>query len=197
MLPSKEGLVLIMTKYAGLEGTCLLVRENRNGLLNRFPTSFLDQILKLEETLKDDRDRRIAGSFETVPVFEAGEKGIFAALWDFSAELELGLEADLRRIPIRQESIEISNYLDVNPYEISSNGVVLVAAKSSVAGDLLREFDRSQINADVIGSFNKGNDRVLLNRGARRFLTPVKRIEDEIKLRNSQKRTGKVADQPW
>ena len=186
-----------MTKYAGLEGTCLLVRENRNGLLNRFPTSFLDQILKLEETLKDDRDRRIAGSFETVPVFEAGEKGIFAALWDFSAELELGLEADLRRIPIRQESIEISNYLDVNPYEISSNGVVLVAAKSSVAGDLLREFDRSQINADVIGSFNKGNDRVLLNRGARRFLTPVKRIEDEIKLRNSQKRTGKVADQPW
>ena len=98
---------------------------------------------------------------------------------------------------MRQESIEITNYLDVNPYEISSGGVLLIAVKRDEAGSLLDELDGASINADIIGSFNEGNDRVLLNRGAVRFLTPVKRIEDEIKLRNSQKSSGKVADQSW
>ena len=197
MPSSRKELLLVMTKYAGLEGTCALVRDKRRDLAERFSPRFLNRTLKLEEELSNDADREIAGHYECVGLSEAGEKGIFASLWELASDLGLGLEADLRKISLRQESIEITNYLDVNPYEISSGGVLLIAVKRDEAGSLLDELDGASINADIIGSFNEGNDRVLLNRGAVRFLTPVKRIEDEIKLRNSQKSSGKVADQSW
>ena len=44
-----------------------------------------------------------------------GEGGFYAAFWSLAEELGCGFEIDQLRIPIRQETVEISEVLGINP----------------------------------------------------------------------------------
>ena len=103
------------------------------------------------------------------------EGGIFGALWEMAEASGVGLEIDLKKIPVRQETIEICEFFGINPYELISSGVMLMAAKDG--NRLVMELAKENISACVIGKATEGNDRVLLNDGERRFLEPPKSDE--------------------
>ena len=42
--------------------------------------------------------------------------GFLSALWKMAEASEVGLEADFRKVPIRQETIEVCEIFDLNPY---------------------------------------------------------------------------------
>ena len=44
------------------------------------------------------------------------EGGIFGALWEMAEASGVGLEIDLKKIPIRQETVEVCEFFGVNPY---------------------------------------------------------------------------------
>ena len=100
------------------------------------------------------------------------EGGIFGALWEMAESSGVGLEIDLKKIPVRQETIEICEFFQINPYELISSGCMLMA--SSDGNTLLRELQKAGIKASIIGKAVAGNDRVLLNEEERRFLEPPK-----------------------
>ncbi len=82
-------------------------------------------------------------------------------------------------VPIRQETIEICEILDVNPYKLLSGGRGY-SYRYSMAGDALVQELRSGMGmmAAVIGQTNAGNDRMLYCNGNGRYLErPAK---DEI-----------------
>ena len=80
----------------------------------------------------------------------------------------VGLEIELKKIPIRQETVEICEFFDINPYKLISGGCMLIAAKN---GEQLQGMlEKQGIPASLIGSTTSGNDRVLLNGEERRFL---------------------------
>ena len=95
-----------------------------------------------------------------------------------AASSGVGLTVYLRDIPIRQETVEIANLFDFDPYNLFSGGSLLFTVKSSYA--LIRALKDEGINARVIGTVNGSNDRVVINNGIRRFLTPRDRdpLED-------------------
>ena len=102
----RPGQDLIMAGYAGLDGACGIARARRDELERRFCSAFLKQL---------------AGSPGPSPVIWAGEHlgaditayevlgegGVLAALWNLSGVFNAGIEFDLRRIPIRQATVEI------------------------------------------------------------------------------------------
>ena len=188
MRRSKSGDILFMTGYAGLKGTCELVNEKKEELKKRFSGSFIKAAEKLYDENPDIADRIDEMKNMAAEIFEVGKDGIFAALWDFAAEVELGLEVDIKSIPVRQETIEITDFLDVNPYEISAEGSLLISADRDECRELSVFLREMGINTDTIGKFTGQNERVLRNGDQKRFLTPVSRIEDEKRLRESQKK---------
>jgi hydrogenase maturation factor len=74
----------------------------------------------------------------------------------------------MRKLPVRQESIEICNVFDINPYGLLSGGGLLIAAKDPEA--MLAALEHEGINAAIVGSFTDSNDRVLINGDTKRFL---------------------------
>jgi len=74
----------------------------------------------------------------------------------------------LKKIPIRQETIEICEYFDLNPYKILSGGCLLIATEDG--NGLVMELEKANIPAVVIGKATEGRDRVLINEDERRFL---------------------------
>lgn len=162
---SAAGLDLVMAGYAGAAGTAVLERNFHEKLAARFPEAFLREADRLGENLQTGKIVKMAAPccFRTV-----GEGGVFAALWEMCEGLGCGLEADIHRIPIRQQTVEICEYLNRNPYRLYGAGSVLMAVRG---GEALAEMLLPEgIEAEVIGRLTEGPGRYIHNREITRCL---------------------------
>ena len=99
---------------------------------------------------------------------EIGEQGILSALWRMAEELGTGLEIRLRDIPIRQETVEILEKFDLNPYYALSDGAYLVVTGH---GDELRKISQNAgLTCDEIGELRPGIARTVINGESVRYL---------------------------
>ncbi len=182
-MPQEKADILIMAGYSGTDGIIKAMKSRRDELEGHFSEAFLRTV---KEAGKEDLSADIKGIFDKMglaDIYEVGEEGIFAALWEFGMSQGSGMTADIRKIPVRQEVIEIANFLDINPYEVSGKGSVLAAVNEEEALGAAGEFAEKGIRCCQIGRLNSGNQRLLINKGAKRFLTPASRIEDEKRQR--------------
>lgn len=167
----KPGFDLVMTKWAGQSGAAQLVRsEERSGLRLRFADDFLDRASNGVQAMSSIEDAEFAIAQGTDALCSVGAKGVFGALWEMGEASGTGVRVDLKKIPIRQETIEICEYFDRNPYLIASDGVLL--AGTSDGARLVEGFKDRGIPAAVIGTVTDGRDRVIINGEETRFLVP-------------------------
>lgn len=166
---------LVMTKWIAMEATAALSRGRREELQKRFPAAFLRAAENLENQISVAEDVHTVSRLGAENVYLLGEGGIFTALWNLAEQLGAGMEVDLRKIPVKQETIEVCEYFDINPYNVLSAGSLLVAAHEGAA--LAETLTREQIPAVVIGRLTDGNDRILWNDGNKRFLDRPQRDE--------------------
>lgn len=170
----KPGMDIVITKWIGLGGTWLLARYAHEKLRQRLSEHFLLQAEQFGEMLCVAQEATI-GLHNAVCMHDASNGGIFGALWELAQQADTGLEVDLRRIPVRQETIEICEQLQLNPYQLNAAGSLLIISEEG--HHLVNELKRAGIPAVVAGCTTPGNDRVLLNEDERRFLEPPKQDE--------------------
>ena len=91
-----------------------------------------------------------------------------AALWDYFDAFGLGFEMELRSLPILQETVEVCEVFDVNPYRLHSEGCVLMTAPSG--GALTALLRKQGIPAVVIGRTTKSIGRRIYNGEIQTFL---------------------------
>ena len=170
-LSARAGQQIVMTKWAGLAGTVRLEKTYREALLKRYPAQLLDDVAQLEQHFSILPEAAVAGKSGVGLACAVSEGGVFHALWTLAEQAGTGLEVSLKKIPIRQETVEICNELDVNPYELSGNGSLLFVTDQ---GEMLAEqLQQQKIPAAVIGFLSADNDRVIVNGEERRFLEPA------------------------
>ena len=163
---------IVVSKWIGLEGTVELVRQYREKLRERFPARMIDEAAAFDQYLSVAPEAATAMKSGVCSLYEVSQGGIFAGLWEMAQEAGVGLEVDLRKIPVRQETIEICEFFGENPYELLSGGCLLMTAKGGDA--LVKALRVEEIPAVVIGRTTKGNDRVLYNEGRKRYLDKPK-----------------------
>ena len=99
---------------------------------------------------------------------EIGEQGILSALWRMAEDLDTGLEIRLRDIPIRQETIEILEKFDLNPYYALSDGAYLVV--TGRGDELMKVAQSAGLTCDEIGELRPGIARTVINGENVRYL---------------------------
>lgn len=168
-LTARLGQDLIMAGLAGLEGTRRIACLHREELARRFSPVFLESQLAREEWEKEALPRFLAG--EPIPVLEreisaweaVGEGGVLAALWNFSGKMEIGIEFDLKKIPIRQITVEVSELFHLNPYRLlTAEAFVAAADNGARAAECLKQMG---IPAAVIGRVKEGTARRMFHGG--------------------------------
>ena len=173
---ARPGAELVMTGWAGTEGTSIVAKMMEEKLLGRFPAYLIDEAKLFDRYLSVIPEAAVAAKSGVWAVTDVSKGGIFGALWKMAEVSGVGLEIELKKIPIRQETVEICNFLDLNPYELASGGSLLIATeKGNELVDAMRE---AGIPAAVIGKTTAGNDRVIRSGEEKRFLEPAK--PDEI-----------------
>ena len=169
---------IVLSKWIALRGTALIAQDKEAELSKEFSAYFINAAKDFIKYLPAHREREIAEDFGVSCIRETGEGGIYKSLWDLGEELDTGFDVELKSIPVKQETIEIANFFDIDPYKLLSGGSLLMVTEKGY--DLSHILQKNGINAAVIGKTNDTKDRVILNDGIRRFICP--RDKDEIQF---------------
>ena len=165
---AKAGQDILVTKWIGIEGTSIIAKEKEKELKTRFSKSFVETAKGFEQYLSVLPEASIAAEFGISAMHDVTEGGIYGALWELAEASGVGLEIDLKAIPVRQETVEICEYFGLNPYYLISSGCMLMAGERG--HDLVRELKKAGIPAAVIGKTVEGKARRILNGEDEAFL---------------------------
>lgn len=171
----KPGHDIVVTKWIGLEGSSILAKEREELLKKELPAELVERAKTFDALLSVVPDARTAMEVGVSAMHDVTEGGIFGALWEMASASGVGLMVDLKKIPIRQETIEICEVFDINPYMLISSGSMLIATEHG--SRLVEELKRAGIHSAVVGFATEGNDRIIKNGDETRFLEPPKTDE--------------------
>ena len=167
---ARPGQDVVLSKWIGIEGTAILARTKEQGLRARFSEAFIEQAQGLLQYISVVPEAAVAIKSGVSAMHDVSECGIFSALWELAEASGVGLDIDLKKIPVRQETIEVCEIFDVNPYFMPSGGAMLMVSDNG--HDLVRQLDIQKIPAKVLGKVTEGNDRIVRNEEEVRYLEP-------------------------
>ena len=159
--PEVKGTDVVLTGWIGMEGMLRILSEKEKELKTRFSTGFLKQIESHKTEIFAETEIAFAKEQGGTLIRQVGEGGIFAALWNLAKEMERGIEVDLKKIPVLQETIEVCEFFRLNPYQLTSAGTMLIVAEDGEK--LTDQLNQQGISAAVIGTLTDSNDKILKN----------------------------------
>ncbi|MCM1494575.1 MAG: AIR synthase-related protein [Bacteroides sp.] len=172
----KPGESILMLGYTAMEATAMLLADKWEELNTRYAAGYLEGAGVLGKDLSLHRAIAALSGEKVTYIHDISTGGVFAALWELGEGAGCGLEAFLRTIPIRQETVEICEFFDINPYMAMGGGSALVVTPEAEA--VLEQLKQHEIFAIRIGQTTEQNDRIVTNADYTRYLEPPK--GDEI-----------------
>lgn len=156
----KPGMDVVMSKWIGLQGTAKIARERKDDLEKRLPSRMIADAAGYCRYMSVLPEARIAMKEDVCAMHDISGGGIFRALWELAEVAETGIQIELKKIPVKQETIEICEVFGLNPYELLSGGSALFVTEDGEA--LVEKLVAAGISATVIGKLTADNDRVLV-----------------------------------
>ena len=96
---------VVVSKWIGIEGTSIIAKEKEEELLSRFSRPFLQEAKDFDKFLSVVPESKVAVLSGVSAMHDVTEGGIYGALWELSEASHVGLDIELKAIPIRQETV--------------------------------------------------------------------------------------------
>ena len=145
-----------------------IIGEKEAELRARFTPAFIGQMKAYDSELCGLSKIAVADAMGVSVIRQVSRGGILASLWDLAKDTELGLNLDLKKIAVRQETIEVCEHFRLNPYQLASGGSFLMLSENGEA--LADTLNQKGIQAAVIGQLTDSNDKVIHNGEDMRYI---------------------------
>jgi len=143
------GNALVMTKYAGLEGTVIITKE-RAETAKRLGV-FESAVARASE-ISILREAAIAAEFASA-MHDITEGGVLGACYELAEASGTGVLLELDEVPLLDETVILCREFGLDPYALISSGCLLIAAED---GDGLADrINKAGIPARVIGKITE------------------------------------------
>ena len=160
------GTEIILCGYTGLEGTLRLVDEAEADLRTRFTPSFIEKTKRCKESLI--LPEQILKLPEEAKSRQCGDGGVLCELWELAEAEKIGFEIDFSKLALKQETVEICEFFQLNPYLLTSAGSYLVLTEHGE--ETLEILKNAGVPAVRIGFVKEQNARTLVNGEETRYL---------------------------
>ena len=168
LLTARVGQDIVYAGWAGLEGMLRIIGEKEAELRERFTPAFIGQMKAYDSELCGLSKIAVADAMGVSVIRQVSRGGILASLWDLAKDTELGLNLDLKKIAVRQETIEVCEHFRLNPYQLASGGSFLMLTENGEA--LADALNQKGIQAAVIGQLTDSNDKIIHNGEDMRYI---------------------------
>ncbi|MDF2532169.1 MAG: hydrogenase maturation factor [Clostridia bacterium] len=163
------GDAVVMTKYAGLEGTAILAKDRERELHGKLTDEQLERAKNLSSQISVVKEGVLAGEFGVNSMHDVTEGGILGAAWEVAESSNTGIEIYLESIPVLYETYRISEVYNLNPYRLISSGSMIITC--SKGNELVQHLKAAGITAAVIGKIVE-KDKTVIENGIRKELDP-------------------------
>ena len=153
---------IVFTRYAGDACALVLYERYQEALEKRFSKAYLAVVEEVRDHLDNAPAKAVFDRFQA-EYREVSEGGVLRTLFEMAEADKIGMKVDEDRIPIHQETIEIMELFDGNPYASLSDGCMV--AFTDRGPELVEALRDAGIPAEIIGETEKGRKKVLLRGG--------------------------------
>lgn len=161
---------LVMTKWAGIEGTGIIALEKEEELRAAIKASLVEEAKTYTDMISVVPDSAVAVKHGVKAMHDITEGGVYGALWEMASGAGVGFEVQIDAIPLKRATIEICEHYGINPYQLISSGSMLIGTEDGPG--LVKAMAEAGIHAAVIGRATAGNERLILGEEIRRTLRP-------------------------
>lgn len=173
----KPGMDILMIGDIAMSGTAAIVHLKKDELSERFQQSYINLALKTEELMNISKEAVVlANKYNIKVMHDLSRGGIHSAIWQLSEKVSKGIEVYMDKILVRQETIEVCEIFNINPYKLISNGAFFAVCENGEK--LVSELENEGIYASVVGKIRDDFDKVILKGEEKRYIEPPK--GDEI-----------------
>lgn len=165
---------IVVTKDIAMAGANIMSDVCRDKILSRYSKEFYESQTYVDG-LTVAKEAQIALRYGVSYMHDVSEGGIFCALWDLSEACKAGITIDMKKIPIKQSTVEVCELFELNPYYMYSVGSLLIVAEDGKG--LVKELNDNGIKATVIGKITETKDKLLISGEERRYLNIPQRDE--------------------
>jgi len=154
---------IVVTKWAGMEGTSILAHDFKEELLTFLSPESVREAGELLERISVVKDGAIARENGAHACHDATEGGVLGAIYEMCEASGTGVTIEADAIPVLPVTLEIAGRTGIDPLRLVSSGCLIV---SHPEGQRLCEvYRKAGINAEVVGKMTDGGR--VLNRGGR------------------------------
>ena len=146
---AKPGDYIILTKWAGLEGTAIIAHDFEKRLRGRMDDALLESAQAMMGHISVVKEGMIAGKMGATAMHDVTEGGVLGALWELAEASGVGLRIYRDKIPVRPETRTICEEFGLNPLKLISSGCMLITCRDGEG--MLEALNREGIPASIIG----------------------------------------------
>jgi hydrogenase maturation factor len=150
---AKPGDLIIMTKYAGLEGTSILATEGKGKLANLLEKELLDEATGLRDHISVVSEGLAAfRTGKVTAMHDPTEGGVANGIHEICDASGVGCQIELEKIPIHKATRRICETLAINPLELISSGSMLLTCPSDSGDEIVNAIQSVGVSASIIGT---------------------------------------------
>lgn len=172
---ARPGDEVMLTKWAGLEGTAILAADLGHRLREGLPAELLQRAEHLGEHLSVVPEGLAAARAGATAMHDATEGGIRGALTELAAASGVGLEIWQESIPLAPETEAICRFLQIDPLGLISSGAMVITAPPG--SGVLEALQGLDVPACVIGRVREEPELYFISEGIKKELTAPLRDE--------------------
>lgn len=146
---------IIMTKTAGLEGTGIIAHDLEDKLNSTFSREIIENAKKMVEDISVVKEGIIGGNIGATSMHDITEGGILGAMWEVCQASKVGCNIYKEKISIARETIEICEFLNIDPLRLISSGSMLITINPQKEEMLIKELIKNGVEGSVIGEVTK------------------------------------------
>lgn len=167
---------IVVTKWAGLEGTAVLLMDFPDklaGLLQgqgNDENSLIAEGEKLFAMVSVTRDGMIAAEGGATACHDVTEGGVLGAIYEMCEASGSGAIVDAKAIPVLPITTQIASVAGIDPLKLTSSGCLV--ATHPDGNSLVKAYRQNGINAAVVGKIIAGKRRVVLRESGEEALNP-------------------------
>jgi len=182
---ARPGDDVIITKYAGLEGTAILATDFENILSPIWDSKKIKEAQNLIEYISVIDEGKIASSLGISAMHDITEGGVLGAAYEVAKASGTGIEIYEDRVPLLDVTKEISNIFNINPLGLISSGSMLICARNGHG--VVEALKKEGINAGIIGKITNDQKYRLIKNDSITEFSPLERDELFVAFENAKK----------
>ncbi|MHB1394635.1 MAG: AIR synthase family protein [Clostridia bacterium] len=152
---------VIMTKWAGLEGTSIIAADKEKELAGRLSPEELEAAKAFIGHISVVAEGVAAGEFGASSMHDVTEGGILGAAWEVAESSSKGIDIYIDEIPVHEVSRKLCDVFGIDPYRLISSGSMLITTKNGA--ELVRILEEKGIPSAIIGRITEQGRNIIKN----------------------------------